>query len=83
MNYGVCHNQEQFHKCSTDRVAEVRGLVPDQQVIEMNICKEKCVDKRLYCGPYSDTSQFSNNVFSFFAAGEAARVEGKYEGRGK
>ena len=35
-----------------DRVAEGRGLVPDQQVSAMNICKQRSVDKREYCGTH-------------------------------
>jgi len=38
-------------------VSEARGLVPDQQIIEMNICKRRSVDKRLYCGTHFDILQ--------------------------
>lgn len=40
-----------------DRKAESRGLVPDQWVIAMNICKERSVDKGEYYGIHGYTLQ--------------------------
>ena len=42
---------------SIDRTAQARGHIPDQQVIAMNICKQRSVDKRVYCGTHCDTLQ--------------------------
>lgn len=50
--------QEKFQWCfRIDGVVEDRNLVPDQGVIAMNICKQRSVDKREYCGSPCDTPQ--------------------------
>jgi len=64
---------------STDGVADVGGLVPNQHVFAMNIYEQKCVDKRVYCGSYCDTLQLPRWDFFFAVRGEVARVEGNYE----
>ena len=58
------------------RVAEARGLVPDQQVIAMDISKQRSVDRRLYGGtdtvPYYS---FHSEILFFSVGGEVAGVE--------
>jgi hypothetical protein len=68
-----------------DRIAEARGLIPDQQVIAMNIWEQRSVDKRAFCGTYCDTLELPQwEVFLGVGVGEgSARVEGGYEGRGR
>ena len=41
--------EESQRGSGADNVAEARGLVPDQGVIAMNICKQRSVDKGVYC----------------------------------
>lgn len=40
--------EESQYGSSINRVAESKGLLPDQGVIAINICKQKRVDRRLY-----------------------------------
>ena len=63
-----------------DRVVEAGGLVPGQ-VIAMNICKQRSVDKRVYCGTHCDILQLPQQDFFFSVGGQVIRAEGAYEGR--
>lgn len=40
-----------------ERGAEARGLVPDQKVIAMNVCKHRSMDQRVCCGTHCDILQ--------------------------
>jgi hypothetical protein len=53
-------------------VAEARGLEPDQWLIAVNICKQRYIDKRLYCGTHHDILQLIQCFFfsSSFSLGE-------------
>jgi hypothetical protein len=42
---------------SIDSVVKARVSMPDQQLIAMNTCKQRGMDKRVYCGTYCDTLQ--------------------------
>ena len=46
-----------------DRIAEARGLFTDQQVIAMNIYKQRIMGKRVYCGTHCDTVHLPHEMF--------------------
>lgn len=50
--------------------------------LAMDICRQRSVDKRVYCGTHCDTPRLHNGVL-FPIGGEVARAEGKYEGSEK
>jgi hypothetical protein len=48
------------------------------KVIKMNICKQRNVDKRVYCETHCEKLQLPQDFF-FSVVGEAVRVKGRYE----
>jgi hypothetical protein len=52
---------------SINRVTEARGRIPDQQVTAVNICKQRSVDKRVYCGTHCDILQLPQGGLFFSA----------------
>lgn len=59
---------------SNDGVVEARGLVSDQQVIAMHICKQRIVGKRVCCGHTVSHCSFYNKIFFPLCWGE--RLQG-------
>jgi hypothetical protein len=68
---------------SLDRVAEARGLEPDQWVVAVNMCKQRGVDRAYTVGHTVTCYSFYNEILFFSVWGEIARVEGRYKGRGR
>jgi hypothetical protein len=75
--------EESQWESSIDGITEASGFVPDQWFVAMNICKQRSVDKRVYCGTHCDTLQLPQwELFLCWVGwGEVVRVEGGWEGR--